>query len=125
MSAPGSGIVHSLEEIHRLVYEAVAHRRPIAAVYDGTQRLFCPHALGYNEPGQYRAFCYQYGGQSHRGPQPSARAGIWRCIALEKLSSVELLDGAWQTELHGRQHCVKHLEVDAEDQPDGDPQNGQ
>jgi hypothetical protein len=124
MSVPGPATVQSREEVHRLVYVAVAHRRPIAAVYDGVQRLFCPHVLGYNEPNQYRAFCYQYGGQSRSAPRPQA-GGIWRCIALEKLNSVELLDGPWQTEPHARQRCVKLVEIDAEDHPDRDPQNGQ
>jgi hypothetical protein len=125
MSVPGSAKVQSLEEIHRLVHAAVVHRRPIAAVYDDVQRLFCPHVLGYNEPNQYRAFCYQYGGESWSAPQVQAGVGIWCCIALEKLRNVELITGPWQTEPHARQRCVKHVEVEAEDHPDGEPQNGQ
>ena len=121
---PGSATTQSLEEVHRLVYTAVVQRRPIAAIYDGVQRLFCPHVLGYNESNQHRAFCYQYGGDSGSEPQPRAGIGIWRCMALEKLRSVELLDEPWQTEPHARQRCVKHVEVDAEDHPDRDPQNG-
>jgi hypothetical protein len=125
MSAPDAATTRSLKEIHRLVQTAVVHRRPIAAVYDGVQRLFCPHVLGSNEPNQYRAFCYQYGGESRSAPQPNASRGIWRCIALEKLRNVELLDAPWETEPHARQRCVRHVEVDADDHPDRDPQNGQ
>jgi hypothetical protein len=122
---PVSAPTQSLEEMHRLVRAAVVHRRPIAAVYEGARRLFCPHVLGHNQAGQYRVFCYQYGGESKSGLRPKGGVGSWRCIALEKLGSVELLDGPWQTEPHARQRCVEHIEVDAEDQPDGDPQNGQ
>ena len=124
MGMPGSATTQSLEEVHGLVQTAVVQRRPIAAIYDGVQRLFCPHVLGYNESNQHRAFCYQYGGDSGSEPQPRAGIGIWRCMALEKLRSVELLDEPWQTEPHARQRCVKHVEVDAEDHPDRDPQNG-
>ena len=125
MGVSGSAPAHSLEEIHRLVWAAVVQRRPIAAVYDGAQRLLCPHVLGYNKPGQYRAFCYQYGGESNSGLRPKDGVGSWRCIALEKLRSVEVLDDPWQTESHARQRCVENIEVDAEDHPDLDPQNGQ
>ena len=37
----------------------------------------------------------------------------------------EVLDGPWQTEPHARQRCVENVEVDADDYPGGDPQNGQ
>lgn len=118
-------MIQSLEEIHRLIHTAVVHQRPIAAIYDDVPRLFCPHVLGYNEPNQYRAFCYQYGGESKSAPQVQAGVGMWRCIALEKLRSVELLTGPWRTEPHARQRCVKHVEVETEDHPDREPQNGQ
>ena len=120
-----SGELQSLEDVHRVVFAAVAHRQPLAAMYDGAPRLLCPHVLGYNEPGEYRVFCYQYGGESRSGPQPGAGAGIWRCLSLNKLTHIELLDGDWRTEPHAPQHCVEHVELDAEDHPDRDPQNGQ
>ena len=49
--------------------------------------------------------------------KPPARPANWRCIALEKLSGVELLEGAWQTAPnHSRpQTCVVEVDVDAED----------
>jgi hypothetical protein len=31
----------------------------------------------------------------------------------------------WRTEPHAPQRCVEHVEVDADDYPGGDPQNGQ
>ena len=124
MGVSGSAPAQSLEEIHRLVCAAVVHRRPIAAVYDGTRRLLCPHVLGHNRADQRRVFCYQFGGESKSGLQPKSGVGNWRCLALEKFSSVELMDGPWQTEPHARQRCVGNIEVEAEDHPDRDPQNG-
>ena len=125
MSVVGLAAVQSLEELHRVVSTAVIQRRAIAAVYDEARRLFCPHVLGYNDPGEYRVFCYQYGGESRHGPPPNAARGIWRCIALTKLRSVEMLDDPWQTEPHAPQRCVKHIEVEADGYRDDEPQNGQ
>ena len=125
MGVPASGAGQSPEEIRRLVCAAAVQHRPIAAVYDGTRRLLCPHVLGYSKAGERRVFCYQYGGESKSGPQPDGGEGRWRCLALKKLSSVELLNGLWRTEPHARQRCVENIEVDAEDYPGGDPQNGQ
>jgi|HubBroStandDraft_5_1064220.scaffolds.fasta_scaffold647025_2 hypothetical protein len=54
------GVVQSpfqtVEEIYGLVWAAVANRQPIEGVYQGRQRLFCPHRLGRNRMGDF-AFC--------------------------------------------------------------------
>jgi hypothetical protein len=60
-------------------------------------RLFCPYRLGRNKEGRLRVLCYQYGGESQTGLQPSGSPTDWRCIALEKLSGVRLVEGAWRT----------------------------
>jgi hypothetical protein len=125
MGAPASAPQQSLEEVYRLVYAAAIQHRPVAALYDGARRLLCPHVLGYNQPSEWRVFCYQYGGETKSGPVPTVGKGIWRCLVLRKLSSVELLEGPWRTEPHAPQRCLGHIEVDADDYPGGDPQNGQ
>ena len=125
MGLAACGELQSLEDVHRVVFAAVAHRQPLAALYDGAPRLLCPHVLGYNEPGEYRVFCYQYGGQTNSGPRPESGEGIWRCLSLKKLSFAKLLDGPWRSEPHARQRCVDNVEVDADDYPGGDPQKGQ
>jgi len=50
----------------------------------------------------------------------------WRCVALEKLRKVKLLHGSWQTAPnHSRPaHCIVQADIDAEDQPERDPQKG-
>ena len=125
MGVFSSAFGQSPEEIHRLVSAAAVQHRPIAALYDGARRLLCPHVLGYNQPGERRVFCYQYGGETKSGPLPSSGEGIWRCLALRKLSMVEVLVGPWRTEPHAPQRCIEHIELDADDYPGGDPQNGQ
>jgi hypothetical protein len=59
--------IQTVEEIYKLVWTAVASKKPIEAIYRGRPRLFCPHRLGRNRQGQLRALCYQYGGESLSG----------------------------------------------------------
>ena len=96
---------------------AVISKLPIRAIYPGRDRWFCPHRLGRNHAGQIRVLCYQYGGESSSGLESAGSPANWRCLALEKLSRVELLNGAWRTAPnHSRpQTCVAQVDVDAED----------
>ena len=77
--------IQTVEEIYRLVWTAVASKRPISAIYKKLPRLFCPHRLGRNRAGEQRVLCYQYGGESESGLAPMGAADNWRCIAVEKL----------------------------------------
>ena len=52
--------------------------------------------------------------------------GVWRCLAVEKLSQVELRRDAWHTEPRSqRQTCIDEVDFDTGAQPGDDPQNGQ
>jgi len=119
--------IETVEEIYRLVWTAVASRKPIGARYQGRPRLFCPHRLGRNSAGGLRVLCYQYGGESESGLQPAGSPANWRCIVVEKLSQVRLLEDSWRTAPnHSRPaSCVVDADIDAEDQPERDPQKGQ
>jgi hypothetical protein len=99
MSVPASGREPFPEEIHRVVCAAARQRRPMAARYDRTRRLLCnPHVVGYNQPGEFRVFCYQYAGETKSGPLSADGKGIRRCLSLKKPSKMELLDSPCQTE---------------------------
>lgn len=119
--------IQTVEDIYRLVWDAVANKRPIEARYHGRLRLFCPHRLGRNKAGEPRVLCYQYGGDSESGLEPEDSPANWRCIALEKLSKVKLLEGVWRTAPnHSRPaSCVIEADIDAEDYPERAPQKGQ
>jgi hypothetical protein len=108
--------IQTVEDIYSLVWRAVKGRRPIRAQYHGCRRLLCPHRLGRNREGQLRVLCYQYGGESDSGLEPAGSPANWRCVALEKLSKVELIEGAWRTAPnHSRpQTCVAVADIDAE-----------
>src|SRR5438270_12197508 len=89
--------IQTVEEIYRLVWTAVASKRPIKAIYNGRPRIFCPHRLGRNQLGEGRVLCYQSGGDSNSGLAPAGSPDNWRCIVVEKLRAVELVDGSWET----------------------------
>jgi hypothetical protein len=118
--------IQTVEEIYRVVWAAVANRQPIEANYQDRYRLFCPHRLGRNREGRLRVLCYQYGGDSRSGLEPSGSPANWRCVALEKLSRVKTVEGDWRTAPnHSRPtSCVIDADIDADDQPERDPQKG-
>jgi hypothetical protein len=118
--------IQTVEEIYQLVWTAVANKRPMEAIYQGRHRLFCPHRLDRNKEGQLRVLCYQYSGDSQTGLQASGPPMNWRCVALERLSRVKLAEGDWHTAPnHSRPaSCVAEADIDAEDQPERDPQKG-
>jgi hypothetical protein len=120
------GPVQSAEDVYSLIWAAVKGRRPIAAAYNDRHRLLCPHRLGRNKQGQHRVLCYQYGGESESGLQPAGSPANWRCVALERLSAVRVLEGAWHTAPnHSRPaSCVANADIDADDHPERDPQKG-
>ena len=64
-----------------------------------------------------RVLCYQYSGGSQSGLGISGSPANWRCLVLEKLSNVKLLDEWWRTAPnHSRPaSCVVEADVDAED----------
>lgn len=109
--------IQTVEDIYRLVWTAIASKQPISAIYKDRPRLFCPHRLGRNHAKQLRVLCYQYGGESESGLAPIGSPDNWRCIALEKLRGVELLEGSWKSAPnHSRPaNCVIDADIDAED----------
>jgi hypothetical protein len=115
-----SGPVQELEPTHTHVRAAIIHRRPIAALYRGRRRLLCPHLLGWNKHRRLLVLCYQYGGESDSGLNPAGASDNWRCLAIEHLSQVELLDDPWQTaENHSRpQRCIEEIELDVDAYPE-------
>jgi hypothetical protein len=117
---PQAGEAQALDEICSLLRIAAARKQPVAAVYDGFPRLFCSHVLGRNREGRLRALCYQFGGGSERGLRIGPGIGGWRCIAVDKLSQVELRAGDWRTEPRAR--CVEGIDFDADVQPGDNPQ---
>src|SRR5678816_1099114 len=52
--------------------------------------------------------------------------GVWRCLAVEKLSQCELRTDAWHTEPRSpQQTCIDAVDFDTDAQFGDDPQKGQ
>lgn len=117
----------SPEEVNQLLRVSMARRWPMVAVYDGRRRLLCPHRLGWNRESQRRVLCYQYGGASASGLDRKGALSNWRCLAVDKLSKIELRQDVWHTAANQPrpQTCIVEVEMDVEDQPEETPQNGQ
>ena len=116
----------SFSGIYELLRYAAEHRQPVAAIYDGQPRLRCPH-VGGRKSGRRNVFCYQFGGGSNSIDRLAPDGGgIWRCLAVERLSHVQLRTGAWHTEPRAhRQTCIDEVDFDIDAQPEDNPQNGQ
>jgi hypothetical protein len=118
--------IQTAEEIYRLLWAAVAKRRPIAARLSRTPAAVLPAQAGRNKEGEVRVLCYRYGGESERGLKPAGSPANWRCGVLEKLGRVKLQDDGWHTAPnHSRPaSCIIKPDIDAEDYPERDPQKG-
>ena len=117
----GTGVIQAkiqtVEDMYRLVHNAVVKKRPIRAIYNGHVRWFCPHRLGRNQQGQIRVLCYQYAGTSGSGLDTPGSEANWRCIVLEKLREVELLKAEmWHTAPNNSrfQSCIAQVDVEAD-----------
>jgi hypothetical protein len=118
---PATG--QQVNETYELLRGAAARRQPVAAMYDGQPRLLCPHVLG-RKSGRLHVLFYQFGGGSNSGlPVAPEGVGDWRCLAVEKLSQVELSAEAWHTQQRSRrQTCIDEVDFDVDAQPEEDPQ---
>lgn len=106
----------SFEVIYELIRSSVISRKPVSAIYKGKPRLFCPHILGRNKNDVPYALCYQFGGESNSGLEARGSADNWRCICIEKLTEVKLIEEGWHSpEGHSRpQACIVKVEYDSE-----------
>ena len=77
-------------EIYEVLRYSASHKQPVAATYDGQTRLLCPH-VGGRKSGRMHVLCYQVGGGSNSAePLAPEGHGVWRCLAVEKLTQVGL-----------------------------------
>jgi hypothetical protein len=123
---PKAAEVNGAKAIYDLLRYAAARKQPVAATYDGQPRMLCPH-VGGRKSGRLHVFCYQFGGSSNSVEllAPEDR-GVWRCLAVEKLSQVELRTEAWHTEPRApQQTCIDEVDFDADAQSGDNPQKGQ
>ena len=97
-----------------LVRQAILEKKAITAYYHRQYRELCPHVLG-TKNGKRHALFYQFGGQSNSRPiQPDGSPDNWRCIDIDALSNVKIMDiDRWHSAPdHSRpQTCVDYVDV--------------
>ena len=93
-----------------ILREAVITKKQIKCLYKGHIRYVCPHTIGYKNSRE-KVLTFQFSGGSSSGLPPQ---GEWRCMFIEELSQIEILDGEWHTGAnHSRpQTCVDDVDVE-------------
>jgi hypothetical protein len=93
-----------------LIVEAIREKLIVTAMYQGYERLMCPHVVGYkyekNGGRRLNALLFQFAGGSKSG---LPAGGQWRCIHLDELSGVRIAPGPWHT---GPEHSQPQTCVD-------------
>jgi len=85
------------EELYAMLRRAVADKLQVAARYQGYDREFCPHAIGWAKDGTARVLGYQFGGKSPGGLAEDGSPDNWRCFDINGLRLVQVRTGEWHT----------------------------
>ena len=90
-----------------LIVQAIQKRWVVTAMYQGYERIMCPHVIGYKK-GELNALFFQFAGGSKSGLPPG---GQWRCVHVAELSNVSAGPGEWHTGLSHTQPqtCVDQV----------------
>ena len=118
MAASQSSATQSIAGMEDVIGVAIAGKIPLRAIYDGRERLLCPHMLGRAKEGQVRVLCLQIGGESASGLR--REDGDWRCLALEKFNSVRPVEEPWRTAGSSlrRPKCIDQVELEVTGRPE-------
>ena len=74
-----------------IIKKAMEERKSISAYYEGYFRKLSPYELG-TKKGKYQCLFYQYGGESSKGIINGKSKYNWRCLKLDKLEQIQILD---------------------------------
>ena len=98
---------------YEVIKQAIIDKSSISATYQGYHREMSPHVIG-TKNGRKQALFYQFGGESSSGAIiPNAKSN-WRCMPINELSDVKLIDKGWHTvNSHSTaQSCVDTIDVE-------------
>jgi hypothetical protein len=102
-------------DTYELLAEAIRTKQQVHARYQGTRRVFSPHALG-TKRGARHLLAYQFAGESRSGLPPE---GEWRCLNVDDLDDITLQPGPWHSAANAFnvQSCLDEVELAAEPFP--------
>lgn len=129
--------IQTVEHLYRLVWTAIANKRPAEAPVPWTPSSILSAPIGA-ESGRATARAVLSIRRGERERTSAGGVANWRCLALEEVSRVKLLEDAWRTAPnHSRPaSCAIDADIDAEDakrgptslpedQAEPEPQKGQ
>lgn len=79
-----------------LLAQALSERRTVKASYHGTDRLLCPHALGWKN-GRPKLLAYQIAGSTTHGALPAEAQRRWRSMFVDEIEAAIFADEPWGT----------------------------
>lgn len=101
-----------MSQAYDLLRHALEHRISCFAVYDGLNRQFCPHIIGWKE-GEEQTLCWQYAGESSRRPLPPG--GQWKCFTISKFTQLTTTNDPWHAGDPGKtgmpSSCVDQIDL--------------
>ncbi len=75
---------------------ALTERRPVRARYHGTERVLCPHALGWKRA-RAKVLSYQAGSSTEDGRRPDDPRQRWRSMFVDEIEDPVITDSRWET----------------------------
>jgi hypothetical protein len=96
-----------MPNVQETIVAAIRQKLIVTAMYQGYERIMCPHVIGYKK-GVLNTLFFQFAGGSKSGLPPD---GQWRCVHVDELSNVFAAPGEWHTGPdHSRpQSCVDEI----------------
>lgn len=97
-----------------LLRDAILNKQVVVATYKGHVRQMCPHALGIKK-GREQALFYQFAGSSRSGLEPGGAPNNWRCIPIDELQELSIVEGEWHTAPNYsavKQTCIDEVQVE-------------
>ena len=75
---------------------AVVERRRVRLRYHGTERVVCPHVLGWKS-GRAKALLYQVDGTTSQGLLPDDPRQRWRSMFVDEIEAATVVGGCWES----------------------------
>src|SRR5689334_18296024 len=102
--------------VQETLEDAIRHKKAVHLNYGGDPREVCPHALGMRDD-TLHVLVYQYGGRSRTGRLVPGSNENWRCMALDKITDVVIVEDDWKSSHNGERPrtCLESVILEAND----------
>jgi hypothetical protein len=80
-----------------LLADAIRKSAPVRFTYRGTERVACPHKLGYDKNRKAKVLVCQTGGGGRFGPGSGGSGDDWRCLFVDLMRNVAIIEGPFRT----------------------------